>query len=118
MRLGLSVLIVLGLVAGSTVIALAEDLNINLVSINTPVRPGDTVNIVVQTEPGASCVAHAAPRNGREFTLGPTTAGTAGRVAWKIRTDNGAHNRSVAVDIMCKAGDRQGTLNTSYEVHD
>jgi hypothetical protein len=114
MRRGLSGLIVLGLVAGSSVIALAADLDISLVSTNSPVHHGEQVIIVIQTEPGATCRAHVFTTH-VSYNLGPRKAAPDGRLTWTLRSAGAGTSVSGQVTTTCNAGGRQGTLTTPWE---
>lgn len=99
--------------------ALADELNVKLVSITSPVHPGGVVTLVIQTQPGAPCVGQRQGHYGNEFSikLPSQTAGADGLVQWKWSVRIG--NRPIGlrgVHVSCAIGDRQESLDTSFNV--
>jgi hypothetical protein len=116
MRGRVSLALVLVVIAGTCITALAEDLPLKLVSIISPIGEGEKETLVVQTEPGAACQAHAIGK-GVNFTLRPQVAGPKGLVSWSWTTTRGGYVVGTRqLQIVCTSGDRKATLLASFEV--
>jgi hypothetical protein len=99
--------------------AWAEDLTVKLVSIISPIGYGEQETLVVQTEPGATCQAHAMTK-GINFNLAARKAGGDGLVRWSWKTAESSGKGRVGItrqlEVACTAGDRKGTLLTEFTV--
>jgi len=96
--------------------ALAEDLTVKLVSIVSPIGYGEQETLVVQTEPGAACQAHAVSSKVK-FNLAQRKAGADGLVRWSWKTTQGGYvGGTRQLEVVCTAGDRKGTLLTEFTV--
>jgi len=96
--------------------ALADDLAVKLVSIVSPIGYGEQETLVVQTEPGATCQAHAVSSTVK-FSLAQRMAGADGLVRWSWKTAQGGRvGGSRQLEVVCTAGDRKGTLLTEFTV--
>lgn len=113
-----AVLITLGLLGSMSTAAVAEEgLEVKLVSITSPVHPGNKVILVVQTEPAAACEGQRQGHFGQKILLVSRTAGDDGLVSWNWQTLAGSHpvgNREVIVT--CTTGNRKGSLKTLFDV--
>src|SRR3990172_8035631 len=80
----LLVLVLLPLLAS---VAFAQQLQIRIVSLTSPVSPGDDASITIQTAPNASCSITVIYKSGpsRARGLFPQSADSRGRVAWTWR---------------------------------
>ena len=99
--------------------ALADELNVKLVSIASPVHPGGVVTLAIQTQPGAQCVGARQGHYGNAFSIKLTsqTAGSDGLAQWKWSVLSGNHPIGLrGVHVNCTVGDRQGSLDTSFDV--
>jgi hypothetical protein len=109
--LSLSVLLV------SVVPALADDLQIKVVSITSMVTPRSPIKLVVQTDPKATCggTVHWQFRQSiGESPLRQKTAGDDGMIEWTWAAPQNAARGTI--DIMCSAGDKNGKTSVSVEV--
>jgi hypothetical protein len=109
----------LGFVAGLHSAAMADDLKVTQVSITAPVHPGGTVELMVQTESGASCQGNRQGHYGNDYSirLEQLKAGPDGRALWRWTVLAG--NRPIGVRgvrVGCTAGGRTGTLETTFDV--
>ncbi|HKX19631.1 MAG TPA: hypothetical protein VJT33_16645 [bacterium] len=99
--------------------ALADDLTVKLVSIVSPIGYGEQETLVVQTEAGATCQAHAITK-GINFNLAARKAGSDGLVRWSWKTAASSGKSRVGetrqLEVVCTAGDRKGTLQTEFTV--
>jgi hypothetical protein len=96
--------------------ALADELQVKLVSITSPVYEGDTVTLVVRTELKAVCTGtDTAKRAG--VKLASKGAGKDGGVGWSWQTAAGRGKpEQRPLVITCTAGEKKGELTTSFEV--
>ena len=113
MRRCVSLVLMLVLTTLTSVTAFAEDLEVKIVSLPDQVAGGATQTMVVKTEAGATCRAHAFSKNSN-FVLRATKAANDGMVTWSWQT--GIGRRVVQVQVMCEAGDRKGTAVGSFNV--
>jgi hypothetical protein len=106
------------LVLALTSLALAQQLQIALVKISSPVRPGDDATITVQTAPTASCLITVRYKSGpsRARGLDPQEADARGRVTWTWRVGSRTTPGRWPITVTCSSGGRQGTLETSFVV--
>jgi hypothetical protein len=109
----------LGIIAGLSSTALAGDLLVQLASNTAPVHPGGTVTIVVHTEAGAVCEGMRQGHFGNAYSikLPPQPAGSDGLVRWHWSVLSGNHPIGIrGVHVMCTAGERTGSLDTTFVV--
>lgn len=107
-----------GLVGAGTG-AQAANLPLKLVSITRPVHPGDTVALVIQTQPGAVCTGERQGHYGNEYSikLPAKTIGADGRARWQWSVLPGNHPIGKrGVRVTCTAGAAAGTLETNFDV--
>jgi hypothetical protein len=103
----------------NTAPASADDLEVKLVSIKSPVPHEEMNTLVVQTTAGATCSGdiHWQGQKGGGPLRGALNAkpsNDAGIVRWTWRVSGVAGHRDVEVN--CTAGDRKGTLHAGFEV--
>ncbi len=99
--------------------ARADGLDVKLAAITSPVPPGGTVTMVIATEPGATCSGRRQAHFSNEVPLRPLSqiAGTDGKVQWSWPILPGMHPVGIrTVHIDCAQGDRQGAIDTSFDV--
>ncbi|HTY68607.1 MAG TPA: hypothetical protein VMH36_18280 [Alphaproteobacteria bacterium] len=111
----------LGLVGwiGFSAGAWADGLAIKLVSITRPVHPGETVELVVQARPGATCEGVRQGHNGDEYAIKlPAKAiGADGRAEWQWSVQPGRHPIGLrGVRVTCTAGGQKAGLETTFDV--
>jgi hypothetical protein len=116
MRAAVCLTLIWAVIGMTCLTALADDLTVKLVSIVSPIGYGEQETLVVQTEPGATCQAHAVSSKVR-FNLAQRKAGTDGLVRWSWKTTQGGYvGGSRQLEVVCTAGDRKGTLLTEFTV--
>lgn len=114
---GIALAVIL-LLAGTAPIVSAQQLQVRLVSLTSPVNPGDNATIVVQTTPGALCLITVRYKSGpsKAKDLVPKTADSRGIVTWTWRVGTRTTLGRWPIIVTCSADGRQGTLETSFEV--
>ena len=114
-QLLLLVLVLLPLLASA---AFAQQLQIRIVSLTSPVSPGDDASITIQTAPNASCSITVIYKSGpsRARGLFPQSADSRGRVTWTWRVGTRTTPGRWPIIVTCSAGGRQGTLETAFVV--
>lgn len=116
MRTAVTLAVVWAVIGMACMTALASDLPVKLVSIVSPVGYGEEETLVVQTEPGATCQAHAVSSK-VNFNLAQRKAGTDGLVRWSWRTTQGGKAGGTRqLEVVCTAGDRKGTVLAEFTV--
>ncbi len=97
----------------------AQPLPVRIVSVTSPVSPGADATLTVQTAPGALCLITVRYKSGPSKARGldPKTADSRGIVAWTWRVGTRTTPGRWPIIVTCSAGSRQGTLETSFEVH-
>jgi hypothetical protein len=117
--LALNTILISAVVGTTCITALAEDLTVKLVSIVSPIGYGEQETLVVQTEAGAMCEAHAITK-GINFNLAARKAGSDGLVRWSWKTAASSGKSHVMetrqLEVVCAKGDRKGTLQTEFTV--
>jgi len=99
-------------------ISYAQQLEVKLVTLNSPVSPGHTTSIVIETAPHASCQISVQYKSGPSKAKGlvPKRADSEGQVNWTwwvgARTTRGVW----PITVTCSAGALQGTLQTALIV--
>jgi hypothetical protein len=111
MRNRLVLALAMALVLALTSLAFAQQLQITLVKVSSPVRPGDDATITVQTAPKASCIISVRYKSGpsRARGLGPQEADAQGRVTWTWRVGSRTTPGRWPITVTCSSGGRQGT---------
>ena len=115
----LGLTLILGMYLADMPAASADELEVKLVSITSPVPHGETVTLVVQTEAGAACSGAVrwvgTKSNGQlNAPLIEKKSNNQGMAQWTWRPSGVAGHRTV--DINCSAGDRKGTLQAGFDV--
>jgi hypothetical protein len=110
----------IGLFTFLPVIAQAEGLAVALESITSRVPPGGAVTLTIRTEPDAICAGLRQNHFGKDIPLTgerQKNAGPDGLISWSWNALRGKHPVGMRnVTVTCNAGDRQGTLKTSFVV--
>jgi hypothetical protein len=97
--------------------ALADDLQVKVVSVTSVATPRAPIKLVVQTDPSATCggTVHWQFKQGtRDFNLRQKTAGDDGMIEWTWAAPQSAARGTIG--IMCSAGDKRGNASTSVQV--
>ena len=110
--------LILALAVGRGTAAVAEELEVKLASITSPVHPGETVTFVVRTEPGALCEGRRQGHFGNDIPLRAQRAGSDGLARWEWRTMSGTHPvGSRDIHVACSSNERHGTLDSAFVVN-
>ena len=107
-------LVLLALAAWSMQAAAAEQLQVTLVKLTSPVKGGDLVTLTIRTTTGAECKGNVRYK----FTQGPLSSKTAndeGTVTWSWRLSPEARG-SYPIDVQCTQADKRGFLSAMLEV--
>ncbi len=96
----------------------AQALQIKLVSLTSPVSPGQDATISVLTAPGAACSITVVYKSGpsKAAGLGPKTTDAKGMASWTWRVGTRTTPGRWPITVACSAGSQQGTLETSFVV--
>ena len=97
--------------------AMADDLQIKVVSVTSVVAPRGSIKLVVQTEPSATCDGnvHWQFKQGvGDYSLRQKTAGDDGMIDWTWAAPQNAAKGTIGIN--CSAGDKSGKTSTSVEV--
>lgn len=107
-------LVLLALAAWSMQAAAAEQLEVTLVKLTSPVRGGDQVTLTVRTATGAECKGTVRYRFTQQV-LSTKTTNNEGTVTWSWRIGSDARG-SYPIDVQCTQGDKRGVLSAKLEV--
>jgi hypothetical protein len=95
--------------------AFGQDVNVQIVSVTSPVSPGLQADLVVKTDPGAVCTpAVSGPAT---LTLNRRRANDHGLVRWRARVPVHAASGTYQLTVTCATHDRQGSAEGSIIVH-
>lgn len=113
---GLAVTLMLTLLL--TTAAIAQQPQLRLVSLTSPVSPGDDASITIQTAPNAACIITVRYKSGPSKARGlyPQNADGRGMVTWTWRVGSRTTPGRWPIIIACSAGGREVTLQTSFVV--
>lgn len=113
----LSLAIVLALVILAP-LAHAQRVAVALVSLTSPVSPGGTATITVQTMPGARCLITVRYKSGpsRAAGLASKMADSKGRASWTWRVGTRTTPGEWPIFVTCSSGEEEATLETSFVV--
>ena len=106
-----------GLAAGVSTTALAEVLDVKIVSITSSVRPGEVMTLIIQTQPGAACGGVRQVHSGAFVPMRVEIFRDDGLARWDWRMLPG--NCPVGrrdVEVTCTSGDLEGSLKTFFVV--
>ena len=96
----------------------SQQLQIQLISVTSPVRPGDDATIIVRTTPSAVCLITVRYKSGpsRAQGLVSKSADSGGRAAWTWRVGTRTTPGRWPITVTCSSGRRQGSLQISFVV--
>ncbi len=118
--LGVSMALALGAVscAPSPEPRSQDKLSVALVSLTSPVSPGNVASITVKTAPSAERAIVVTYKSGpsRAQGLDPKTANHDGIVSWAWIVGTQTTPGEWPVTVTCSTGSRQSTLETSFVV--
>ncbi len=99
-------------------LALAQRIQVTLVTVTSPAARGHDATIVVETSPAARCLIAVRYKSGpsRAKGLGPKAADSRGRVAWTWRVGTNTTPGTWPISVVCSEGEQQATLETSFTV--
>lgn len=110
----LSIIPLLALLFGFAPAAFAQDLDVRIVSVTSPVSPGSQAALIVRTDSGAMCTPTVSgPRNA---TLGAKHADAHGLVRWRIQVPHHTAAGHYRLTVACSLHDRQGSVERSIVV--
>lgn len=101
----------------SAVPALADDLQVKVVSVTSDVAPRSPIKLVVQTDPSATCdgnVHYQFKQLLGDYPLRQKKAGDDGMIEWTWQAPQAAARGMIG--ITCTAGDKSGKTSVSVEV--
>ncbi len=119
MHRDLSILaIVLAVIVTVTPLAFAQQLQVRLVNVTSPVAPGKDATLAVQTTPKAACKITVQYASGPITTkgLGPKTADVKGNVRWTWRVGPKTKTGVWPVIVSCSLKKQLAKLETSIAV--
>jgi hypothetical protein len=117
---GLGVALVVGLAIPSVV--LAQDLNVKVVSVTSPVKVGGQAKLTVETAPKARCTPNLQSKSGaanygtKVTGLNRKTADSHGMVGWNWRVPPGTTAGIWPIEITCSAAGKQVKTEASVTV--
>ncbi len=117
----LSALLCAVLIAGIISPAFSQaQLQIRLISVTSPARPGIDATIRVMTVPKAACTIAVYYKSGASRAQGlvPKTADTRGTVTWTWRVGTRTTPGTWPIVVKCSAGGKPGVLRTSFMVQE
>lgn len=96
----------------------AAMLDVKLVSLTSPVAPGKSATLVVQTAPKAKCTAEVNYGSGKSRAkgLGPKNADAKGTIKWTWKVGTKTATGSWPVTVNCSSKEASGTLETTLVV--
>ena len=96
----------------------AADFKVVLVSISSPVKPGQIVALTLQAEPGAQCTGRRQGPDRAELVLvlPRQQARADGQVLWKWEIAGNYPAGSRSVVVTCSKEEQSATLETEFEV--
>jgi hypothetical protein len=103
----------------------ADNLTVTLVSVVSPISPGGTQQLIVQTLPGTTCtgeiqgaVVTGSGKGGAnaEYHLPAVQSDDGGKVTWSWKVGMNFPKGHRTVRVACKNGSSTAGLNTSYDV--
>src|SRR2546422_38286 len=114
----LSFAIALLLLLSFAPVACSQQLEVKLVSLTSPVSPGNAATITVSTTPGANCLIAVFYMSGPSKAQGlfPQSADTKGRVSWTWLVGSNTTPGTWPINITCTVQDRKRTLEASLVV--
>ncbi len=117
-RTFLNLALVVAVIAGLASPSLAQEVRVRVVSLTSPVSPGQDATIVAQTAPNADCRISVVYKSGpsRASGLYPKAADRRGVVRWTWRVGTRTTPGRWPIIITCSIGGREGTLRTSFDV--
>jgi hypothetical protein len=114
----LSLAIALLLLLPFAQVACSQQLEVKLVSLTSPVSPGNPATITVSTTPGANCLITVFYMSGPSKAQGlfPQSADTQGQVSWTWLVGSNTTPGNWPIHITCTAQDQKRTLEASLIV--
>jgi len=97
--------------------ALAEDLQVKVVSVTSSVQVRGPIKLVVQTDAGAACdgnIHWQYKQSMDNFNLRAKTAGDDGMVTWAWNAPSAAAHGTISIN--CKVGDKQGSTSVTITI--
>ncbi len=97
---------------------LQEHLSVKLISVKSPVSPGNAASITIKTAPSAECTITVTYKSGPSQAQGldPKTADNEGIVSWAWIVGTRTTPGEWPIRVTCSAGSEQSTLETLFSV--
>lgn len=98
--------------------AYGQQLEVKIVSLTSPVSPGDDATITIQTGARADCLITVRYKSGPSKARGlvPKTADSQGRVSWTWRVGSRTTPGTWPIIVTCSRNERQARLQTTLVV--
>lgn len=95
-----------------------KPLSVKLISVNSPVHPGDDLTINVQTAPKSQCEIIVKNKSGKSTAKGlePKEANNTGKVSWTWKVAKNVKPGTINVTCNCTWGEKKGSLDTTVDV--
>ena len=95
-----------------------QQLSVTLVSLTSPVRPGNAASIIVKTAPSAACTITVTYKSGPSEARGliPKTANEDGIVGWAWIVGTRTTPGEWPITVTCSGGGKQRIFETSFMV--
>src|SRR5438552_2708517 len=99
-------------------VAYTQQIEIKLISLTSPVSPGNDATIVVKTAANANCQITVHYKSGPSKAQGlfPKSADNQGQVSWTWRVGSNTTPGQWPITVTCSAGGVEGTLKTAFVV--
>lgn len=98
--------------------AAGKPLSVKLISVTTPVHPGDDATVSVQTAPKSQCEIIVKMKSGKSTAKGlePKEANNTGKVSWTWKVAKNVKPGTVNITCNCSWAEKKGSLDTTMEV--
>jgi len=114
----LTLALILASLLGPIAVSYGKQFEVKLVSLTSPVSPGNPASITIKTVPSAQCRIRVQylPGPSKAKGLIPQTADSEGQVTWTWRVGAQTTPGTWPIFVTCLSGVSQGTLQTSFTV--
>lgn len=99
-------------------VAVAEDLQINVITLSSPTQKGDNASLAITTSPGANCSIKVIYKSGPSNAagLGSKTADQSGNVSWSWKVGSKTTSGVWNINVTCQANGKSVSQNIPFEV--
>src|SRR2546425_481237 len=114
----LTLVLILGSYLGTIPVTYGKQFEVKLVSLSSPVSPGNPASITIKTVPSAQCRITVQYLSGPSKAKGliPQTADSEGQVTWTWLVGSRTTPGTWPIIVTCLSGKSQGRLQTSFTV--